>query len=71
MGPWQRRELDSILQDFVLRGCPVIPVLLGDASREPQLPVFLRTNRWVDFRSGQDKALDELIWGITGVRTTR
>jgi hypothetical protein len=66
MGPWQRQELDSFLRQFVTRNCPVIPVLLPDAPREPQLPIFLQGMTWVDFRSGTLDALDRLIWGITG-----
>lgn len=66
MGPWQRQELDSFLRQFVTRSCPVIPVLLPDAPREPQLPIFLQGMTWVDFRSGALDALDRLIWGITG-----
>ena len=50
MAPWQRRELDALLREFVERSCPVIPVLLANAPSQPELPVFLRGMTWVDFR---------------------
>ena len=75
LGPWQKRELYAFLNQFVNRGCPVIPVLLKDASQEPELPPFLRDMTWVDFRTQEDldkilegslSPMDRLIWGITG-----
>ncbi|MFL5624455.1 MAG: TIR domain-containing protein [Ktedonobacteraceae bacterium] len=42
IGPWQHMELDTFLREFVSRGCPVIPVLLPNASKKPELPIFLR-----------------------------
>ncbi len=67
IGPWQQEELEAFLSEFVKRGCPVIPVLLPDAPKEPQLPVFLKLRTWVDFRSWDP--LKQLVWGITGERT--
>ena len=69
VGPWQHNELDAFLREFVSRGCPVIPVLLADAPREPALPVFLKAMTWVDFRQQGAEAMERLIWGITGKRT--
>ena len=66
VGPWQRNELDSFLRQFVTRSCPVIPVLLPLAPREPQLPIFLQAMTWVDLRGEAKDSLDRLIWGITG-----
>jgi serine/threonine protein kinase/GTPase SAR1 family protein len=74
MAPWQEYELDALLREFVRRKCPVIPVLLKDAPYEPNLPVFLQGMRWVDLRehkytsSSMNNPLEQLIWGITGVR---
>jgi hypothetical protein len=61
-------ELEAFLREFVHRGCPVIPVLLDYAPKEPQLPVFLRGMTWVDFRKTDPEPLENLIWGITGKR---
>jgi hypothetical protein len=68
LGPWQQQELDAFLREFVRRGCPVIPVLLPEAPTEPQLPIFLKGNTWVDFRKRDSDPLGDLIWGITGER---
>lgn len=68
IGPWQQHELEAFLREFVNRGCPVIPVLLPDAPKEPQLPIFLRGMTWVDFRQSDPHPMQQLIWGITGRR---
>lgn len=68
-GPWQDMEIDAFLRQFVRRGCPVIPVLLRGCERRPSVPAFLEGFTWVDFRKQTPAALDQLIFGITGVRT--
>lgn len=68
IGPWQEPELRAFLEEFVRRDVPVIPVLLPDAPEEPQLPVFLRSMTWVDFRRAAPDPLKQLLWGITGKR---
>ncbi len=70
VGPWQHMELEAFLREFVSRGCPVIPVLLSDASRKPQLPIFLKGMTWVDFRKRKSNSIEQLVWGITGKRIT-
>jgi serine/threonine protein kinase len=68
IGPWQRNELDGFLREFVERGCPVIPVILQNCSKEPNLPLFLKSMTWVDFRQPSPNPMESLIWGITGER---
>ncbi len=68
VGPWQQLEIEALLREFANRGCPVIPVLLENASAEPKLPLFLRGMTWVDFRKHEPVPLKQLIWGITGKR---
>ena len=68
LGPWQRQEIKVFLREFVERGCWVIPVLLGDAPQEPELPTFLKDKTWVDFRRQVPDPFDRLVWGITGIR---
>jgi len=68
IGPWQKREVEAFLREFVERNCPVIPVTLPTAREVPELPVFLRGHIGVDFRKKRPKPLDQLIWGITGLR---
>ena len=65
IGPWQNRELRAFLNEFAERGCPVIPVLLPEATA-PALPVFLRGMTWVDLGAQDDTGIQRLIWGITG-----
>ncbi len=67
-GPWQSQEIKSFLRAFVNRKCPVIPVLLPDAPQEPKLPVFLQGLMWVDFRLQYPEPMEQLIWGITGMK---
>jgi hypothetical protein len=66
LGPWQNMEIRAFLQQFVKRGCPVIPVLLTNGPKKPKLPLFLEGNTWVDFRDSQSNPMDKLVWGITG-----
>jgi hypothetical protein len=67
LGPWEDPEMRACLSQFVARRLPVIPVLLPNAPKQPQLPLFLQGFTWVDFRQGFTlDNLDRLIWGITG-----
>ncbi len=68
VGPWQQMELEAFLRELVARGCPVIPVVLVDAPKKPQLPVFLRGMTWVDFHKREPDPMKQLIWGITSKR---
>lgn len=68
MGPWQDAELNLLLDAFVTRRCPVIPVILGDVPTPPALPSFLKANSWVDFCRADSAPLERLVWGITGER---
>jgi WD40 repeat protein len=75
IGPWQNQEMRAFLNEFVERGCPVIPVLLPGAVI-PDLPVFLRRMTWVDLRRQDANRNDAtgiqlLIWGITGHKLSR
>lgn len=71
IGPWQGMEMRSFLSEFVQRNCPVIPTILPEAKTVPELPIFLRQMVWVDFRENPQRALELLIWGITGTRPAR
>ncbi len=70
-GPWQSEELESFLQQFVKRRCPVIPVILPECATVPELPSFLTNRTWVDFRKRDPDPWDALVWGITGERPNR
>jgi hypothetical protein len=69
LGPWEVPEMRALLQEFVARGLPVIPVLLPGAPSRVELPLFLRAFTWVDLRSGlSEQGVNTLVWGITGKR---
>ena len=68
IAPWQQMQVYAFLQQFVQRGCPVIPVLLEDAPKKPSLPIFLGNMTWVDFRRQEPEPMGRLLWGITGKR---
>jgi hypothetical protein len=65
LGPWQNQESQALLNQFVKRGCPVIPVVLPSAKTEPDLPWMFANLHCVDFRN-DSQPLQRLIWGITG-----
>lgn len=65
-GPWQDMEINAFLREFVSRDIPVIPVILADCLETPDLPIFLHSMTWVDFRKANPDPMQQLIWGITG-----
>jgi formylglycine-generating enzyme required for sulfatase activity len=63
-GPWQQREVETVLRYQVKnREFRVIPVLLPDAPQQPELPMFLSGNTWVDFR-GKDLDDGDALWRL-------
>lgn len=70
VAPWQQIQTQTLLTEFVNRGCPVIPVILGDVPNEqvPDFPSFLQVNVWVDFRKSDPDPMKHLLFGITGDR---
>ena len=69
-GPWQEMEIEAYLRRFVRKGSPVIPILLPDAPKKPELPPFLEGMTWIDFRHSESNPMSRLIWGITGIKPT-
>ena len=49
-GPWEDEEMQAALQLAVRDRRPVIPILLPDASDQPNLPMFLGNRTWIDLR---------------------
>lgn len=64
----QLLQIYAFIQQYINRECAVIPVLLADAPKKPELPPFLAEFGWVDFRNLVPDPLKQLIWGITGER---
>jgi hypothetical protein len=69
LGPWQNQETQALLNQFVKRGCPVIPVILASVKTTPDLPWPLVNLHRVDFRT-DSQPLMQLIWGISGKMPT-
>ncbi|MFI8951842.1 TIR domain-containing protein [Streptomyces sp. NPDC053750] len=67
VGPWQKDEVWFVLQEFLGRRCPIIPVLLKGATL-PVMPPLLRSLQAVDFNREHPDPMHLLLWGITGVR---
>jgi hypothetical protein len=70
LGPWQNQESQSFLNQFVKRGCPVIPVILPSVKTAPELPWMFTNLHCVDFRT-DSLPLERLIWGITGQKPAK
>jgi len=70
IGAWQSQETQAGLSLAVKEKKRIIPVILPNSPEgEPKLPLLLTNRSWVDFRNGvSEDGLDELIWGITGVK---
>ena len=70
-GPWQEQEIrNALIHRAKNKDFRIIPVLLPTATHQPELPPFLPTLTWVDFR-GKDltnnkDALWKLECGIQG-----
>ena len=61
-------QIYAFIEQYIDRECPVIPVLLADAPKKPELPPYLAEFGWVDFRKLVPVPLKQLVWGITGER---
>jgi|GEM_PF-722914 len=68
LGPWQDQEVQALLNQFVRRNCPVIPVILSSAIGDPELPWMFPNLHRVDFRRRPPDPLQQLLWGITGIK---
>ena len=68
MESWRQIELDTLVEQFEKRKCPIIPVLLTDAPERVELPPVLEVRHHVDFRRRTPDPIEQLIWGITGKR---
>lgn len=66
IGPWEDIEIKVFLDEFARRELRIGLVLLPGCTDKPQVPLFMRNFKWVDFRVNDPNPLDQLIWGITG-----
>ena len=67
IGPWQQQEVAGALKLFVRRQLPVVPVLLPGCGNAPELPLFLQTIGWVDFRRLDPDPVEQLVRAVAPV----
>jgi WD40 repeat protein len=70
-GPWQELEVEAILQDFIRRKRPIIPIILKGRPGKPRLPAFLSSWQMVDMRKPDPDPFEQLVWGITGEKSAK
>ncbi len=69
-GPFQEVEVESLVGEFAKRGKPIIPVILEGRQGNPRLPAFLNSWHKVDMRNSSPDPFEQLVWGITGERSS-
>ncbi|MGD0785394.1 MAG: toll/interleukin-1 receptor domain-containing protein [Sedimentisphaerales bacterium] len=73
LGKWQIVELRSFISQCVERNILIIPVLLPGVKAIPPELLFLNEFNWVKFKNkiSEKDAIDNLIWGVTGIHPKR
>ncbi len=61
LGPWHKTELRSFIQEFLTRGCKIIPVIIGSEGTVPKLPIFLRQFLFSDLRGNGHRSVARII----------
>jgi len=69
-GPFQELEVESLVGEFAKRGKPIIPVILEGRQGNPRLSGFLNAWQKVDMRKPNPDPFEQLVWGITGDRSS-
>ena len=70
VGPWEDIEMREFLVEFAKRKIRMGLVILPGCSDELMntVPRFMRSFHWVDFRHSKPNPMEQLLWGITGVK---
>jgi hypothetical protein len=70
VGPWADIEMKEFLVEFAQRKLRMGLVILPDCPDEliDQVPRFMKRFHWVDFRQPDPDPMEQLIWGITGIK---
>ena len=63
-----KKEIDAFLIKPAEQQCSIITVILKSCEIDPQIPMFLKSYMWVDFRQNDPDPLTQLIAGIKGVK---
>ena len=68
IGPWADIEMKEFLVEFAKRKIRMGLVILPGCPEEliHQVPRFIKSFHWVDFRRQNPDPMEQLIWGITG-----
>ncbi|AVH74225.1 GUN4 domain-containing protein [Nostoc sp. 'Lobaria pulmonaria (5183) cyanobiont'] len=70
VGPWADIEMKEFLVEFAKRkirmGLVILPGCPDHLINE--VPRFMRSFQWVDFRHQDPDPMERLIWGITGIK---
>lgn len=67
IGPWEDEEVMAALILAKKSGRTIIPVILPDAPKNPDVPFFLNSRTWVDLRPViSAAAVLRIRWAITG-----
>lgn len=69
-GPFQELEVESLVGEFAKRDKPIIPVILEGRQGNPRLAPFLNSWHKVDMRNPSPDPFEQLVWGITGDRSS-
>ena len=70
VGLWQAMEIRTFIDQCIRRRIPVIPVLLPGLTKIPDDLLFMEQLNHVRFEETvlEEAALQQLMWGITGIR---
>jgi len=68
---YQDIEIEALVDEFLEKGSPIIPVFIPGWSDETRVPFSLKAFQRVDFREDKAEALEKLIQGILSSRTRR
>lgn len=73
IGPWANIEMREFLVEFTERRIRMGLVILPGCPEETikNVPRFLKSFQWVDFRQQLPDPMTQLIWGITGQRPSK
>ena len=63
-GPWRELEVEVILQEFIRRNHPIIPVILEGRPGNPRLPTFLNSWHMIDMRKPEPDPFEQLVWEL-------
>ena len=67
--PWMDLDVQAFLMEFSRLNCPIIPVILEEVRKRPELPAYMQGTSWVDFRKYRPDPIDQLCQKIADKQT--